>query len=64
MTAQTDRFVHERLPLPQQLPQMRYDLPELQIASQVNLVAELLDNAASHGWADRPMLRSPRVTFT
>ena len=35
-SAQTDRFVHERLPAPDQWPQMRYDLPELQIPDQAN----------------------------
>ena len=63
-SAQGDRFVHDRLPAPQLLPQMRYDLPELQLPGQLNLVEELLDKAAAKGWADRPMLRSSKITFT
>ena len=63
-SAQGDHFVHDRLPLPGQLPQMRYDLPELQLPGQLNLVEELLDKAAAKGWANRPMLRSSHITFT
>jgi 2-aminobenzoate-CoA ligase len=63
-SAQSDRFVHDRLPPADQLPIFRYDLPELQIADQANLVEELLDKAAAKGFADRPMLRSPTQTLT
>lgn len=64
MSAQTDRFVHDRLPPREQWPQMRYDLPELRLPERLNLVEELLDKAADKGWADRPMLRSPKITLT
>ncbi len=63
-SAQTDRFVHDRLPPREAWPELRYDLPELRIADQANLVEHLLDGAAAKGWADRPLLRSPNVTFT
>ena len=63
-SAQTDRFVHDRLPPRDQWPELRYDLPELRIADQANLVERLLDGAAARGWADRPLLRSPQITFT
>ena len=63
-SAQTDRFVHDRLPPRAQWPELRYERPELQIADRVNLVEALLDGAASKGWADRPMLRSDRITLT
>lgn len=63
-SAQTDRFVHDRLPPPAQWPQMRYDLPELQLPDQLNLVEELLDKAVDQPWADRPMLRSPQRTLS
>lgn len=63
-SAQTDRFVHDRLPPPQQWPTQRHDLPELKLPAQCNLVAELLDKAASKGWADRPLLRSDRITLS
>ena len=64
-SAQTDRFVHDRLPPPEQRAQLRYDAPELQIAAQANLVIELLDNAVGHkGWASQPMLRSSKITLS
>ena len=63
-SAQTDRFVHDRLPPREQWPELGYERPELQIADRVNLVEALLDGAASKGWADRPMLRSDRITLT
>ncbi len=64
MSAQVDRFVHDRLPPAQQLPVFRYDLPELQLPDQLNLVEELLDEAAAKGFGDKPMLRSPQGTLT
>ncbi|TFZ03577.1 AMP-binding protein [Ramlibacter humi] len=64
MSAQIDRFVHDRLPPRGQWPQLRYDLPELKLPQKLNAVEELLDKAAAKGWADRPMLRSPRITLT
>jgi 2-aminobenzoate-CoA ligase len=64
VSAQTDRFVHDRLPPPEQWPDLRYDLPELQFPAQLNLVEELLDQAPAKGFGDNPLLRSSRVTFT
>jgi 2-aminobenzoate-CoA ligase len=64
-SAQTDRFVHDRLPVATAMPVLRFDLlPELQLPEQINLVHELLDRAADKGRADRPMLRSPGLTLT
>jgi 2-aminobenzoate-CoA ligase len=63
-SAQTDRFVHDRLPAPPALPTMRFDLPELRLPAQCNLVHELLDRAADKGWGERPLLRSARITLT
>ncbi len=63
-SAQVDRFVHDRLPPRGQWPALRYDLPELRLPPQVNLVAELLDRAGEKGWGARPMLRSPGRTLT
>jgi 2-aminobenzoate-CoA ligase len=64
VSAQVDRFVHDRLPPAQQLPVFRYDLPELRLPDQLNLVEELLDKAATKGFGDKPMLRSPAGTLT
>ena len=63
-SAQTDRFVHERLPAPGELPTMLRNAPELRFPDQVNLVEELLDKAAQKGFADGPMLRSSGITLT
>jgi len=64
VSAQVDRFVHDRLPPAGQLPVFRYDLPELQLPDQLNLVEELLDKAPAKGFGDKPMLRSPAGTLT
>ena len=64
MSAQTDRFVHDRLPPREQWPQLRYDLPELRFPPQCNLVEELLDKAAARGWGDHPLLRSSTITLS
>ncbi|MET0311978.1 MAG: AMP-binding protein [Burkholderiaceae bacterium] len=64
MSAQTDRFVHDRLPPEAQRPRMHYDLPELRLPGQLNAAHELLDRAPEKGFGERPMLRSPKVTFT
>lgn len=64
MSAQIDRFVHDRLPPAAQLPIFRYDLPELQLPDRLNLVEELLDKAVAKGFGDRPMLRSPARTLS
>ncbi len=64
MSAQSDRFVHDRLPPREQWPQLRYELPELQLPAQLNLAERLLDAAPSRSWGDRPCLRSAREVLT
>ena len=63
-SAQTDRFVHDRLPPPEQWPRLSYTLPELQLPAQLNLVQTLFESAARRGLGDRPLLRSPRRTLS
>ena len=63
VSAQTDRYVHDRLPPRAQWPRLRYDRPELQLPPQRNLVEALLDAADAKGFAHRPLLRSPRRTM-
>ena len=41
-SAQPDHFVHDRLPPREAWPTLRYDLPELQIPGQANLVLSLI----------------------
>lgn len=63
-SAQTDRFVHDRLPSPDQLPKLVYSLPELRIPDQANLVDVLFSRARAQGHADKPFLRSDRITLS
>ena len=63
-SAQTDRFVHDRLPPREQRAEMRYDLPELCIADQANLVDVLFEQIEVRGLTNRPFLRSDKITLT
>lgn len=63
-SAQTDRFVHDRLPPKDQWPDLRYDLPGLQVPDQVNAVQALFERATANGHADRPFLRSDERTLS
>ncbi len=63
-SAQTDRFVHDRLPPRDQWPRLDYPLPELAIAEQANLVDALFRKAVGAGHASRPLLRSDRITLS
>ncbi len=64
ISAQTDRFVHDRLPRTGACAELRYDLPELQIASQANVVDVLLEGITSRGFDDRIFLRSDSLNLT
>ncbi|ABM38917.1 AMP-binding protein [Polaromonas naphthalenivorans] len=61
--AQTDRFVHEHLPPPDQWPRRVYP-PGTDIPEQANLVNALFTRAIQNGHADRPLLRSDRITLS
>ncbi|MBA4266188.1 MAG: 2-aminobenzoate-CoA ligase, partial [Comamonadaceae bacterium] len=63
-SAQSDRFVHDHLPPPDQCPEMRYDQPELAVPDQFNVVQALFDRAFSNGHADRPLFRSDERTLS
>jgi len=63
-SAQTDRFVHDRLPPVEARAQKRFDLPELCIADQANLVDVLLGNIIARRLMDKPFLRSDKITLT
>lgn len=64
LSVQADRFAHERLPLPAQCAEMRYDLPGLRIDEQANLVDVLLARIAERSHLQRPFLRSDALTLT
>ena len=63
-SVQIDRFVHDRLPHSEQRAEMRYDLPELRIADQANLIDVLFGQIESRSLTDRPFLRSDKITLT
>ena len=63
-SAQLDRFVHDRLPPPEQLADMRYDLPEFVIEAQANLVDVLFSQITARGLSDQPFLRSDKITLS
>ena len=63
-SSQIDSFVRDRLPVADQLPQLRFDRPELQFPAHINLVEALFQRAEKGGHSHRAFLRSSRVTFT
>jgi 2-aminobenzoate-CoA ligase len=64
MSAQTDRFCHDRMPAEADRPRLIFTRPEQQFPSQINVVAELLDKAAAKGFGARPLLRSNTAVLT
>ena len=65
-TAQSDRFVHDRMPPAEFWPVFRREGPELQALASgpVNLVEHLFARARTQGWSERILLRSSRRTWT
>ena len=63
-SAHLDTFCRDRLPPPDQWPEFRFDLPELNYPERLNCAAELLDATAARDGADRPCLLSPTETWT
>ncbi len=57
-SVQSDRFVHDHLPEPEQWPELRYDRPELHLPTQLNLVQTLFDRVEAAGHTQRPLFRS------
>src|SRR5712691_6549402 len=57
-SAHLDTFCRDRLPPPDQWPEFRFDLPELNYPERLNCAAELLDATAARHGADRPCLQS------
>ena len=65
-SAQTDRFVHDRLPpRPISGPSCATTCPSCrQLPAQLNVVQALFDRALANGHADRPFLRSDERTLS
>ena len=57
-SAHLDTFCRDRLPPPDQWPEFRFDLPELNYPERLNCAVELLDATAARDGADRPCLHS------
>jgi 2-aminobenzoate-CoA ligase len=63
-SAHLDTFARDRLPPPDQLPEFRFDLPELQFPGQLNCAVELLDRRVSLGDGERLCVRDGAVGWT
>ena len=64
-SAHLDTFCRDRLPAPDQWPEFRFDLPELNYPERLNCAAELLDATAARYGADRPVPAiAPTGTWT
>jgi 2-aminobenzoate-CoA ligase len=48
-SAHVDTFVRDRVPPPEQLPRLLFELPELQYGAQLNCASELLDRWVAQG---------------
>jgi len=57
-SAHLDTFCRDRLPPPDQWPEFRFGLPELNYPERLNCAAELLDATAARAGASRPCLHS------
>ena len=64
MTTQIDRFVHDRMPPPEDMPQLIFELPELQFSDNLNAVVELLDRNVAKGNGNLVLLRDARESLT
>jgi 2-aminobenzoate-CoA ligase len=63
MTAHVDRFVLDRLPPPELLPEFHFDRPEFQYPERMNAGAELIDRAIA-GWGGRTAIVFPGGAWT
>ena len=63
-SAHLDTFCRDRLPPPDQWPEFRFGLPELNYPERLNCAAELLDTTAASVGQGRPCLSSPAGTWT
>ncbi len=59
-----DSFAQDRLPAPAALPELLFDLPELQFPARLNCVAELLDRWVDAGHGERLAVQGAGVRWT
>src|SRR5262245_18198210 len=63
-SAHIDDFALRNLPPPDQQPELRFDLPELQFPERLNCAHELLDRWVEQGHGDRLCLQGAGVRWT
>ncbi len=63
-SAHTDTFARDRLPPPEQWPDLLFDLPALQFPERLNCASELLDAWVDRGLGDRSCLTGARHRWT
>lgn len=63
-TAHLDRFVIDRLPPPEDWPELIFERPELQFPQHLNACVELLDKAVAEGHADRLAIIGKDIRWT
>jgi 2-aminobenzoate-CoA ligase len=64
MTAHVDTFARDRLPPPELMPELVFDLPELQFPARLNASAALLDRRVAAGEGDRLCIQGEGVRWT
>ena len=52
-SAHVDTFARDNLPLPEAMPELLFELPELQLPQRLNVATELLDRWVAQGQGDR-----------
>lgn len=63
-TAHVDTFAADHLPALEDLPEFRFDLPELQFPPRLNCAVELLDKRVAMGDGERPCLLAPGLRWS
>ena len=63
-TAHVDTFARDRLPPPQDLPELLFELPELQFDERLNCATELLDRRVAQGDGERLCMQGAGVRWT
>ena len=63
-SAHVDTFARDNLPPPEQWPEFRFTLPELQYPDRLNCVTEFVDRWVAAGDGERIAIMSPAETLT
>ncbi|MHB8178566.1 MAG: AMP-binding protein [Vulcanimicrobiaceae bacterium] len=63
-SAHVDTFAADRLPAPHLMPELRFDLPELQYPARLNASVRFLDRHVGEGRGVRRCIVSPQATWS